>query len=71
MNSFEANVIYERQNIIPINKSLSTFNEDKINEYSLNTNYFDPTNNSPPNEFMKKLKQRLSVYNTNLCPNKY
>jgi hypothetical protein len=33
-------------------------------EYSLKLNSFDPFKNSPPNEFMAKLKNRMSVYNT-------
>lgn len=63
MNTLEVNVIHERKNIIPINQNLSTFKEDNINQYSLNNNYFDPTHNSPPNEFMLKLKQRMFIYN--------
>jgi len=32
------------------------------NEYSLKQNFFDPSKSSPPNEFMMKLHQRMSVY---------
>lgn len=34
----------------------------KIQEYSLNNNYFDPSNHSPPNDFIIKLQQRISNY---------
>ena len=32
-------------------------------EYSLKQNFFDPTKNSPPNEFMLKLYMREQMYN--------
>jgi hypothetical protein len=32
-------------------------------EYSLNNNYFDPSNHSPPNDFIIKLRQRITNYN--------
>jgi len=35
------------------------------NNYSLNKKLFDPTINSPPNDFMNKLQLRMSVYCTN------
>lgn len=31
-------------------------------EYGLKENIFDPSKNSPPNFFMSKLQQRMSVY---------
>ena len=37
----------------------------KNNIYSLNNNIFDPSNSSPPNEFMLKLKLRSIIYNDN------
>jgi hypothetical protein len=30
----------------------------------LNKNFFDPSKNSPPNEFMEKLNKRMDVYNS-------
>ena len=33
-----------------------------MNEYSLKQNIFDPSNNSPPNEFLLKLYLRMSLY---------
>jgi hypothetical protein len=56
--------IHERSNPLPINKNLSTImkvNSYK-NEYSLKKNFFDPTKNSPPNEFMIKLHLRMDKY---------
>jgi|LauGreDrversion4_2_1035121.scaffolds.fasta_scaffold00478_11 hypothetical protein len=44
-----------------INDYLSTM---ESNEYSLKQNFFDPSKSSPPNEFMSKLKQRMSVYDS-------
>jgi hypothetical protein len=55
-------LIYERSNIIPISPSSPTRKSE--NEYSLKENFFDPSKSSPPNEFMKKLQQRMSVYNS-------
>jgi len=58
-------VIHERTNKIPISNILSTKMEkqETLGEYSLNQNFFDPTKSSPPNEFMLKLKLRMSHYN--------
>ena len=43
-------------------------NSSKLNNinsptnYSLKKNYFDPSKNSPPNEFMKKLNDRMNSF---------
>ena len=58
----------EKTKIIPIKKSSSNnefTNEDKDKEYSLKQNIFDPTNFSPPNDFLLKLNMRIQLYNTN------
>ncbi len=58
-------VIQERSNIIPINKNFRNGNLDEVQkntEYSLKQNWFDPTKNSPPNDFMIKLYNRLYMY---------
>jgi len=59
-------IIHEKSNIIPINKKVSTpsNNSSPKGEYSLKQNFFDPTKKSPPNEFMIKLRMRMSVYNS-------
>lgn len=68
MNS-NSNFINERSIIIPINqKTKSSINSPttaimKQGEYSLNQCFFDPTKNSPPNDFINKLQKRMSVYN--------
>ena len=55
----------ERSNYIPIQQS-STKNATPTGkgEYSLKRHFFDPTKSSPPNDFIIKLHQRMSVYNT-------
>lgn len=55
-------LIHERSNIIPISPSSPTRKSE--NEYSLKENFFDPSKSSPPNEFMKKLQQRMNIYNS-------
>jgi hypothetical protein len=64
MLSCKTSVIHERSEIIPIKKNLSTHMKEKSpkGEYSLNQNFFDPSKSSPPNEFMKKLKIRMKIY---------
>ena len=37
-------------------------NANKENEYSLMSNFFDPTNHSPPNDFLLKLQSRINEY---------
>ena len=64
-----SNFINERSIIIPIKqKTNSQVNSPtsaimKHGEYSLNHCFFDPTKNSPPNDFINKLQKRMSVYN--------
>jgi hypothetical protein len=50
--------------IIPIKKNLFDTNKDisPKSEYSLNTNFFDPSNSSLPNEFMLKLQMRMDKH---------
>jgi hypothetical protein len=57
-------VIHERSSIIPINKNLTTYMkiDNKISEYSLKQNFFDPSKSSPPNDFMIKLHMRMNKY---------
>jgi hypothetical protein len=57
-------VIHERSIIIPINKNLTTYMKinNKISEYSLKQNFFDPSKSSPPNDFMIKLHMRMNKY---------
>jgi hypothetical protein len=64
-NTIGQRIIYERSIIIPIN-NLSTYNISPTNgTYSLKRNFFDPIKNSPPNDFMNKLQQRINIYSNN------
>jgi len=64
-----SNIINEKSIIIPIKQQTNsqlnspTSERFKKSEYSLNHCFFDPTTNSPPNDFINKLQQRMSVYN--------
>jgi hypothetical protein len=64
MNSYKPRIIYERSKIMPIPQSSPTNKKEdfSVNEYSLKKNFFDPSKSSPPNEFMLKLKLRMSLY---------
>jgi len=41
-------------------------NTSTTTTYSLNQHIFDPSKSSPPNEFMLKLQQRMSVYGNSI-----
>ena len=62
MNSYKPR-INEKSKIIQITKKQPTSMKEgfNINEYSLKQNVFDPSKHSPPNEFMLKLKLRISL----------
>lgn len=61
----KARIIHERSNIIPISKK-SYINNNDSNcgriTYDLKQNCFDPSKSSPPNNFMTKLRQRMTLY---------
>ena len=54
----------QRSQIIPIAKKSPTNVKEgfSVYEYGLTRTVVDPTKSSPPNEFMLKLKQRMSCY---------
>jgi hypothetical protein len=54
--------IYEKNSciLIPSNKNNTLLQT----EYSLKQGMFDPFQSSPPNEFMAKLKSRMSIYDS-------
>ena len=60
-------VIHERDISTPFSQisptSLKNIKEYNFKEYSLKQNVFDPSKSSPPNDFMLKLKLRMSIYN--------
>lgn len=51
--------INEKTSSIPI-----TVTRCNSNEYSLKQNFFDPSKSSPPNNFIIKLQNRMSNYNS-------
>jgi len=57
-------IVQEKSISIPIKKNLtSTINNYSPKaEYSLKNMFFDPTKNSPPNDFIVKLQNRMSIY---------
>lgn len=56
-------IIHERIPKTSESKNLfSNMKEKSLGEYSLNQNFFDPSKSSPPNDFMLKLKLRMSHY---------
>ena len=50
---------------IPINKKI--INKSDICQQNLIENIFDPTNASPPNEFMHNLFARIHKFNNKPC----
>jgi len=58
---------HQKSSIIHINQKLSTSMKDfsTNGEYSLKKSLFDPSKSSPPNNFMLKLKIRMTLYNEN------
>jgi hypothetical protein len=63
MRGQEKHPHYPSRRGISITKDLTSnikyFNN---NQYDLKQNNFDPSKSSPPNEFMEKLRLRMSVY---------
>ena len=64
MLSKKLSVIPERDNLASFSQ-ISPTSLKQVKEYSLKQNVFDPTKSSPPNDFMIKLKLRMSIYNNN------
>jgi len=62
------NTNHKKSNIIPIVINKIQPSKEKFNQYSLKNNLFDPAKSSPPNEFMLKLYNRVSVYETYSLP---
>lgn len=62
MRSQEKHPHYPVRSEISISKDLS--NKINNNQYDLKENNFDPSKSSPPNEFMEKLRLRMSVYDS-------
>lgn len=68
-NCKQANkTIYERNIAIQNSPSSPTkkIENEKVGEYSLKENIFDPSKSSPPNDFLLKLQLRMSIYNSSI-----
>jgi hypothetical protein len=55
---------HERSNLIPIVQKYPTIKKEEKNILSLKQNFFDPTKSSPPNDFLLKLRLRMSYYDS-------
>jgi len=59
-------VLAKSKNIPMPKKSTSTnypiYNSNTCSEYSLTQNLFDPSQCSPPNEFLQKLYKRMNIH---------
>jgi hypothetical protein len=65
INIRKQNTIPEKSKNINIkNLFVNNIKKKKIlsKEYSEREDFFDPSNHSPPNEFMQKLKDRITNY---------
>ncbi len=67
LTTSKSRIIHERGINIPIKQNLFTTMKENSpkSEYSLKQNFFDPSKCSPPNEFMLKLKLRMSLFQNN------
>ena len=57
------NMTYKKSKIIQISPKNNTQNTLE-KEYGLTENVFDPFKSSPPNDFMLKLQQRMTFYDS-------
>jgi hypothetical protein len=68
MNSCKLYINNNKSKDIPISKTSPTHKKVEFNnfqnEYSLKQNFFDPSKSSPPNEFMLKLRLRMTYYDS-------
>jgi hypothetical protein len=64
LSTNKSRIIHEKGISIPIKQNLFTSMKENShkNEYSLKQNFFDPSKSSPPNEFIIKLRMRLSKF---------
>ena len=54
--------IIPEKNYIWSNKEHISLNNNSPTNYDLNNSFFDPSNSSPPNDFMLKLNKRIEYY---------
>lgn len=67
MNSSTYCIAKDKNYIIPIKNLPSEPKGIFSNQYELTQICFDPSNYSPPNDFMHKLMKRVSMYNEVDC----
>tara|TARA_Y100001970_G_C14225019_1_gene855078 strand:+ start:1758 stop:2006 length:249 start_codon:yes stop_codon:yes gene_type:complete len=61
-----SNKIEEIENSITKNYNIKyNSNKNNDNEYSLNTHIFNPTKNSPPNDWQNRLRKRINYLHFN------
>ena len=60
MKNCKQKYTYEKSDIIPIHNKHETI----CKQYELKQNLFDPSKSSPPNNFLLKLKLRISHYDS-------
>lgn len=61
--SVESNISYKPEKSIPINIPIISKNNDSYQEeYSLNSNIFDPSKFSPPSQWKQRLEMRIKSY---------
>ena len=58
----KSNTIYERSENITIPKKSSFEDFTNLDVYKLNSNIFDPTKASPPDNWNNRLQQRINNY---------
>jgi hypothetical protein len=65
MNTCKHLIIHDKSEIISIPKISPTYKKEYNSgkQYSLKENLFDPSKSSPPNFFMTKLHNRMTIYN--------
>lgn len=61
MYSTTTHVIHEKSKNVPIKQDTQDTTTNQT-EYGLKQNFFDPSKSSPPNKFIIKLRQRISLY---------
>ena len=49
------------------NSSWNNFQEENLEEYILNTNIFNPSKMSPPNQWKNRLENRIRIYFSSEC----
>ena len=61
--SFESNISNKPEKGFPINIPIKSKNNDSYQEeYSLNSNIFDPSNFSPHSQWKQRLEMRIKSY---------